>query len=229
MILDTERLLKQSVYKEREKKIGQLEDTLRAKKEAEKFVIHKANSGNGWGKFLKTPEFELKLRKIAKHRVVFEDFTFEELKGKVLQGYPADKPWHHKRLMVLLRNDLGTDDKIQICLYPRELIPENSIMAAKEDFLPNPEFMSTGKTPSKFDISPNAVDWAEKPSKESALYKYFYDQGGVAIRGWREVLLICLQIGVVSLVDVEREFGPAENSPEWAQKVYGHRNDGRPW
>lgn len=228
MILDTERQIKQAVYKEREKKIGALEDKLREKQRVESFIVQKATGTNQWGRYLKTPEFEAKLRKIAKHRLLFEDFTFEELKGQVLKGYPADKPWHHKRLCVLIRDEEGKEMKVQVCLYPRELIPENSIMLAKEDFLPNPEFISTGKTPSRFDFSPDPVNWDAKPEKDSALYKYFYDQGGVGLRGWREVLLICLQHGVVVLADVEQEFGPA-SSPEWAQKVYGHATDGRPW
>lgn len=197
---------------------GKAQDALRDKKTQESYLLEKVGRFNNWGKILSAKEFEGKMKKLNPN-FLFQEFSFDELKGAVLRGYPHDQPWHHKRLMIALKNEEGADDLIQIGLYPREILPEHSIISLKEDFMPNPEFISTGKTPSLSDLPKGPVDFKVKPSKESNLYKWFYDQGGISIRGWRELLLMCLQCGLVNLAQVEKEFGGSQ-SPEWARKVY---------
>jgi hypothetical protein len=220
MIIDTERALKLAKYKKLEAKVGAVEDRLRDKTAQGAYLVEKAFSFNNWGRLMTAKEFEGRLKKLNP-AFIFEDFTFEELKGQVLNGYPANTPWHHKRLLVPIREEIpGEATPVFQVLYPRELIPEHSITKVKEDFLPNPEFMSTGKTPELSDFSVNPTDWNAKPSKDSNLVRWFYEQGGVELRGWRSVLLILMDEGFLTLAQVEKEFGSSP-SPEWVRKVYG--------
>lgn len=165
-----------------------------------------------WQNLLLTPVFEARLKKIMPG-ALFLEFTPSDLEPVVKAGrWPALTPWHHKRLCHLAVGLDGSSYVDQISLYPRECMPEFSVMYNKEIEIPNPDFISTNKVANaNSDISYNATI-----------------SDGVAIIGWREVLVKIRNKGYLTNAQIESAFQNA-NTPEWQQKFVGTAHDGRPW
>ena len=176
----------------------------------------KHNAAAQWGRGLRTSEVEAKLRRMNP-KLKFEEFGREDMANAVANGWPHDKPWHHKRLVYELNRD-GQVEQYQICLYPRDFMPEFSILQVAEKEIPNPEYISTGKV----------------PGADAQLSTKYAESSGVGLLGYRQILATLLIAGaklgeqIITLPQIEREFGPASTA-EWQQKVLGGAHDGRPW
>lgn len=204
------------------------QDLVAAKKSEERYLEFsgKDRPVEQWGIPMTAELFERKLAKIDP-RFVSEEFSTLELKPAVLQGWPVDQPWHHKKLLWKNGNKC-----ILLCHYFRHTLPEWTVLFSKKEFLPNPEILNNVDRPvSTKDLGaafdPNKpVDWDADPADDSILYTSARVMNGVAIRGWREILLILLESGLINLTQVEKEFGSG-NSPLWKIKTgKGSKSEG---
>lgn len=230
IVNDEARQNKMNRFKQIETKNDELQQKVNKSRSEEQYLLktNKNVSGEQWGIPLACELFERKMKRLNP-RFLFKEFSNQDMLPAIMRGWPVDQPWHHKRLCIETLEGLT-----QICLYPRHVLPEYTVMWGKDVALPNPEVISNPDRISKphKDFGPNwtpqrEVDWDNEP-KDSALYQYFHIPYGTAIRGYREVLLICITAGYLDVSAVETEFGPA-NSAEWSMKVKGARVDDRPW
>jgi len=199
-------------------------------KSEEKYLLDtkKDTPAEQWGIPLTAELFEQKLKKLNAN-FSFVEFPPSELVNLVIQGkWPVDQPWHHKQLFIST-----PEGRTRVCLYPRHILPEYTIMWGKDVVLPNPEYISNPDRIGKPTDIPNLKskdireDWGEAP-KDSPLYIYSHIPHGTALRGYREVLAICIMAKFITLAQVEQEFGPG-SSAEWKMKILGNKVDERPW
>ncbi len=199
-------------------------DALRQHEAALEGPRSKLNEMAQQGQSMSTLIFEAKLRRLLP-KVVFAEFSQEELNYALLVSntenmqnavrtgrWKPGEPWDHRKLMHPQWDPSQPKGLVQICLYPREFMPEFSSFYMTEKEIPNPEYISTGKV-------------ATPDSPISRVYKV---SDGVYKKGWRQVLIEVLQTGLINRTDIEREFGNA-NTPEWAQKFNGRTDITRPW
>jgi len=138
------------------------------------------------------------------------------------------RPWI--RVIIRVFPD-GTSETI--CPYERGLMPEHSILRIRTEWVR--DFSTTRidrKDLPKADFIPGVGHVFEKDAPRPGWRKIYHLCGedptaGKKTRGWRTVLIRCVEMGVITPTAAEREFG-VDDSPQWAAHL-GKQKITLPW
>lgn len=181
-------------------------------------LIDPDSSPENWerqaGRGLTSEEFEGKLRKLL------PSLVFEVIEGN---------PFQRKRIILPIPGQEIHLGVMENRPAPAKM-PEFSVWDSIEEELPDPDYIGTGKTASRVDYTPEWTGELEFDEElgETRGEAYRFKEGSARpgllkirrpyheiIRGWRTVLARLVQEGVLTINQVEREFGGCDRAT-WA-------------
>lgn len=180
----------------------EIADTVALKTRAEvtDFENSPTNPMRQWGKAMMTADFERKLAPILPPFIKF----FEDPRGEGL------------RHMYVVAPDLME----HLLAYPNPHMPEHSVLYTYTEDVPDMSVTHIDRkdVPDAKWISPEEGYEFDTSAAPLAGMKRVTMAGGVALKGWRQVLLQLIGYGAISVADAERVFG-ADNRKEWGHKT----------
>jgi hypothetical protein len=189
----------------------EIADTVALKTAAEitDFSTAPTNPLRQWGRAMLTQDFE---RKIAP---LLPDFIkcMPDPRGEGFRHMYVMAPGLHEHLLA----------------YPNPHMPEHSVMYTYYEDVPDMSVRHIDRkdVPEAEFISPQE-GWKFDTSRAPlAGMKRVELPGGVALKGWRQVLIQLITYGAISAADAERVFG-ADDRKEWAGKT-GKQAVTTPW
>jgi hypothetical protein len=152
-----------------------------------------------WGRAMLTADFEKKLAPILPSFIK----CFDDPRGEGL------------RHMYVVAPDLME----HLLAYPNPHMPEHSICYEYTEDVPDMSVTHIDRkdVPDAKWISPSEGFQFDTSDAPLAGMKRVRMMGGVALKGWRQVLLQLIGYGAITVADAERIFG-ADNRKEWGHK-----------